>query len=181
MLEGVSYSFVISSIYVRYYPSIYLTSFTCTRPSIYLSILDFNHSIILIMSHSPSPNSLIPSLQMTEYFFLFLSILSIFPNCIRFFISLCLLPRHFMSVIVFAWDFWDFETFGLNPFIISLLQSLITVSKSHRLILLSPFLLVLIISNYVHKTDPLSGATKCVKIDKFCAKCVIFDNSVNIM
>ena len=71
MLGGVSYSFVISSIYVRYYPSIYLTSFTCTRPSIYLSILDFNHSIILIMSHSPSPNSLIPSLQMTEYLFCF--------------------------------------------------------------------------------------------------------------
>ena len=92
MLGGVSYSFVISSIYIRYYPSIYLTSFTCTRPSIYLSILDFNHSIILIMSHSPSPNSLIPSLQMTEYLLIF-------------FISLCLLPRHSMSVIVFCMRF----------------------------------------------------------------------------
>ena len=34
---------------------------------------------------------------------------------------------------------------------------------------------------HVHKTDPLSGATKCVKIDTFCAKCAIFDNSVSIM
>lgn len=122
MLGGVSYTFVISSIYVRYYPSIYLTSFTCTRPSIYLSILDFNHSFILNMSHSPSPNSLIPSLQMTEYFLIF-------------FISLCLLLTFYVGHCFLHEIFEIFETLCLNPLILSHLQSLITVSqKSQSLI-----------------------------------------------